>query len=573
MPAITLRPYQREAVDAIYAYLRTTDRNPCCVIPTGGGKTPVMATIAHDVVEKWNGRILILAAVKELLQQTYDTLRLVDPHLPVGLYSAGLNKRDRSAPVTVAGIQSIHRKAFDFDPWNLVLIDEAHQIAPEGDGMYRNFLADCLQANPRTRLVGLTATPYRTSTGMICDPDNLLHEVCYEVGVRELIVQGYLSPLISKTALDCDTSSLHIRRGEFVADEAERLMLDVVEPACREIVRLTADRKSTLVFCQSVKHAEQVRATLERLTGEPCGFVTGETLDLERADSIRRFKSGELKRLVNCNVLTTGFDAPNVDCVALLRPTVSPGLFYQCVGRGFRRCEGKENCLVLDFGGNIKRHGPVDLVTPTKAKGKGTGAPPTKTCPQCKSEILAGYSACPDCGFEFENIRDPKHDQRAADDSILSEGPTDEVLTVDWTDYAVHRKFRAEPGDKPTLRVEYHIGLATVHKEWVCIEHTGFAGNKARAWWEERSQDPFPQSVEHAVAIANAGGLAEAKEIVVRTKPGDKFPRVFAKAVGDKPEATGIMPEAEPEREPGEDEVDDWDVPQVAAVSEEELPF
>lgn len=573
------RPYQQEAIQATYRFLRThPDRNPAIVLPTGAGKSLVMANIAWDAVSKWNGRVLILAAVKELLQQTHDTIKLINPHLPIGLYSAGLGRRDKQAEVLVAGIQSIYKRACEFEPWNLILVDEAHQIPPDGDGMYRQFLNDCRTINPKVRLVGLTATPYRTSTGLICDEDNLLNEICYEVGVRELIVQGFLSPLVSKTAIECNTSGLHIRRGEFVADEAEKLMLDVVGPACREVVRLTESRRSVLIFCQSVKHANTVRAQIEHLTSLRVGLITGESLDLERAEYIAEFRSGAMKYLVNINVLTTGFDAPNVDCVCLLRPTVSPGLYYQMVGRGFRKCSGKEDCLVLDFGGNVKRHGPVDMVQPVIRSGTGSGAPPTKTCPDCKSEILAGYSACPDCGYEFQQMREPSHEPNAANDAVLSETTIESYDVIDAM-YYVHNKRRAEPGDKPTLRCEYAVSLNGIHKEWVCIEHRGFAGNKARAWWQERSNDPFPESVELAAKIANAGGLAEPLELEVHKKPGEKFPRTIVTKLGEKPEATGITLDAEPEYEPGSVEVDEWGMPVAvgetsdARMSEEEVPF
>ena len=173
---------------------------------------------------------------------------------------------------------------------------------------------------------------------MICGPDNLLNHVCYEVGVRELIVQGYLCPLKTKAGRrKVDTSGLHVRGGEFIAGEVEALMDEdsLVRSACREIVEHTRDRHSVLIFAAGVQHALHVQRILGEM-GHECGFVCGETLPFDRAETLKRFKDGDLKYLVNVNVLTTGFDAPNIDCVALLRPTMSPGLYYQMVGRGFR---------------------------------------------------------------------------------------------------------------------------------------------------------------------------------------------------------------------------------------------
>src|SRR5512139_1068126 len=260
---LELRPYQREAVAAIYRHLRERDDNPVCVIPTGGGKTPVMATVCKDAVGRWNGRVLILAHVKELLGQAVDKLHLVAPEMAkkVGIYSAGLKTRDTEHPIIVAGIQSVYKRACEFDAFDLIVIDEAHMIPPDGDGMYRTFLEDARKVNPNVRLIGLTATPYRMKSGMICEPENVLNHVCYEIGVRELIVQGYLCPLVTKSSREkVDTSKLHVRAGEFVAGEVEDLMNtdDRVESACREIVEQTRNRRSVLIFAAGVAHGRHV---------------------------------------------------------------------------------------------------------------------------------------------------------------------------------------------------------------------------------------------------------------------------------------------------------------------------
>ncbi len=392
---LELRPYQQEAMEAIYRHLRERDDNPVCVIPTAGGKTPVMAQLCRDAVGRWGGRVLILAHVRELLEQTRDKIHKVAPEMwmRTGVYSAGLKSRDTDQPIIVAGIQSVYKLACEFDPFDLIIIDEAHTIPPDGDGMYRTFLEDARKVNPRVRLIGLTATPFRMKSGLICAPENILNHVCYEIGVRELIVQGYLCPLVTKASREkVDTSKLHVRAGEFVAGEVEELMNtdSRVESACREIVEQTRNRKSVLVFAAGVAHGQHIAEVMQNEFGVDVGTVFGDTLDFERDQVLSEFKAGALKYLVNVNVLTTGFDAPNIDCVAMVRPTHSPGLFYQVCGRGFRIHPGKENCLVLDFGGNVLRHGPVDAIRVKAAGGNGNGsAAPAKECPRCQSLIAA----------------------------------------------------------------------------------------------------------------------------------------------------------------------------------------
>lgn len=398
-----LRPYQIAAVDAVYEHLRERDDNPCVVIPTGGGKTPVISTICRDAVTQWNGRVLVLAHVKELLQQSAEKLQLICPDVPIGIYSAGLKRRDTVEPVLVAGIQSVYRRPNEIGHFDLILVDECHLIPADGEGMYLSFLEAAKEINPHVRVIGFTATPFRLKSGMICGPENILNHVCYEVGVKELIRDGYLSPLISKAGkAKADTSALHVRAGEFVADEVEALMDgdDIVRDACNEISEHTSDRAACLIFAASVAHAEHVADVLSEATGCDVGCIFGHTVSEDRDDIIGCFKSGSLKYLVNVNVLTTGFDAPHVDCVVLLRPTLSPGLYYQMVGRGFRLAEGKNDCLVLDFGGNVLRHGPVDALT-IKEPGKGDGEAPAKECPECQAIIAASFTACPHCGYEF----------------------------------------------------------------------------------------------------------------------------------------------------------------------------
>jgi DNA repair protein RadD len=531
-----LRPYQIEAVEAVYKYLREHDDNPCVVLPTAAGKTPCLATICKDAVLRWSGRVLILAHVKELLEQAAEKLEAICPEVHVGIYSAGLNRRDTLAPVIIAGIQSVYKRASDLGKFDLIVADECHLISK--DGIYQKFLSEMKEINPDVRLIGLTATPYRMKSGMICAPDNLLNNICYEIGVKELINQGYLCPLVSKAGRrEADTDKLHIRAGEFIASEAEELMNEdnLVLAACEEIISYTRDRKSCLIFSAGIKHAEHIAATLRGEFGVEAECVFGETSSLFREQYIEDFKTGKLKYLINVGVLTTGFDAPNIDCVVLLRPTNSPGLFYQMTGRGFRLHPDKDNCLILDFGGNIMRHGPVDAIT-IKEPGKGNGEAPAKKCPDCNSVIHAAYHTCPDCGYIFPQRDKDKHDSKAATTGIISG-------QVDYTDYdvkavfySVHIKRGADPEDPKTMRVEYCVGFNHYISEWVCPEHTGYARNKFEAWWKKRSNVPPPDTAQEAVNLANDGALAKPSKIIVKSIAGEKFDRIVDYELNPIPE-------------------------------------
>ncbi len=156
---LVLRPYQEAAVAAVYEHLRMRNDNPVVVLPTGAGKSLVIAKLAYDAVCQWLGRVLVVTHVQELVEQNADKIRRASPELKVGVYSAGLRRRDTREAVIVAGIQSIFRRACELDAFDLVIVDEAHTIPPDGDGMYRQFLDDAEVVNPAVRVIGLTATP------------------------------------------------------------------------------------------------------------------------------------------------------------------------------------------------------------------------------------------------------------------------------------------------------------------------------------------------------------------------------------------------------------------------------
>jgi DNA repair protein RadD len=568
---IALRPYQLEAKAAVYDHLRSRDDNPCAVIPTAGGKTPVMASICQDAVGLWQGRVMILAHVKELLEQTANKLHAVCPEVRFGVYSAGLKRRDTTHAVIVAGIQSVYQRACDFDPFDLVVIDEAHMIPPDGDGMYRQFLADAKAVNPNLRIVGFTATPFRLKTGSICTPDGFLNHVCYEVGVRELIVQGYLCPLVTKAGINKpDVDRLHVRGGEYVAGEVEDLMDQdaLVEAACGEIVGYTGNRHAVLIFASGVKHGEHIVAKLKARHGIECGFLTGDTPTPERDAILARFKSGGLKYLCNVNVLTTGFDAPHIDCVALVRPTLSAGLYYQMVGRGFRLHPSKASCLVLDFGGNVLRHGPVDQIR-VKERDAGLGQAPAKECPECHSVVATGYARCPECGYEFPPPERSKHEAKASEAGILSGQVTTETFAVQDVTYSVHTKRGAAEDAPKSLRVDYKLGWHRWQSEWVCLEHDGFARQKAVAWWKKRSREPVPATAAEAVEIASAGGLAPTTSITVRSVSGEDYDRITHHQIGPIPELLERTGDA---KAIGADALD-FPFGYNVAATEEEIPW
>jgi len=509
---LQLRPYQGAAIDAIYAYFTVETGHPLVVIPTAGGKSLVMAAFIQEVFSRWpDERIIILTHVRELISQNFSELIRLWPEAPAGIYSAGLNRRDVQAQILFAGIQSVHKKAYAIQRADLVLVDEAHLIPRSANTTYRRFLGDLTRINPQLKIIGLTATPYRLDSGMLhVGGDALFDDIAFEVSVRELIDEGYLSPLTSKqTSTQLDVSGVGTRGGEFVAGQLEAAVDQdpITRAAIDEVVAYGRDRRSWLLFCAGVGHAQHVcDAVRER--GFSCATIFGHTPKAERDRIIAAFKRGEVRALASMGVLTTGFNAPAVDLIAMLRPTKSTGLYVQMAGRGTRLAPGKDNCLVLDFAGNVARHGPIDLVKPKDKTSDGDGEAPTKVCPTCQTINALAARVCADCGYVFP-APEVQLEATATTRPILSTGRP-EWLDVGAVTYHRHEK----PGRPPSLRVDYHCGLVR-HREWVCLEHDGYARQKAATWWRRRDgSSDVPATVDEA--LARADELRQPVQIAVR---------------------------------------------------------
>jgi DNA repair protein RadD len=512
---INLRPYQKEAIDSTFRYFADNDGNPLIVLPTGTGKSVVIAEFCRQTLKDWpDTKILVVTHVRELIKQNHDELKTLWPEAPAGINSAGLKKRDYDPSIVFCGIQSVHKKASNFVKVDLVLIDEVHLVPRKTNTMYQRFLSNLKIMNPHMRVIGLTATPYRLDSGLLhTGKEALFDAVSYEAELKDMVDQGYLTRLMSKQPKTrLDVSSVSIRGGEFVAGELERAVdrTDVNESVVREIVVLGAERKSWLIFCAGVKHATHI-AEIVRRYGVSCETIFGDTPSAERDRIVRDFKAGKIRALASMGVLTTGFNAPIVDLLAILRPTESTGLYIQIMGRGMRNSPGKEDCLVLDFAGNVARHGPVDRVNPKKPRqSDGEGVAPTKTCPKCQSIVFAGTSECPDCGYKWPPTP-IAIDQTATTLPVMSMNAPSEWFKVNSVSYRLHKK----AGSPDSMRVEYRCGIA-LHSEWVCFDHKGYPHDKALRWWQRRMTGPGILPKSTADAIEKSESLRKPTEIKVR---------------------------------------------------------
>ena len=404
-----LRYYQEESLAALLDYFQTKpiDSNPLLVLPTAAGKTIVFS----HLIKELNGndrRFMILAHRQELVSQAKDKLLNVWPDAPVGILAASLKSYDTEAPVLIASRDTLaSSKRLDAVPGvDYIIVDEAHHIAPIKTTRYRKVL-DAMREKKPCRIVGVTATPYRMGQGYIYGDklDHFFKDIAYQISIPQLVQDGYLSRLSafavkSQAVIDTKDVRLKFKGGDYREGDLEKVVLS--EPLIMEIFNDWMDkaylkgRSATVFFCVSVLHAEKMCLFLQQ-QGIKAEVVTGDTPTKDRERILKEFDSGVIHALCNVGVLTEGWDAPRTDCLALLRPTQSLGLYVQMCGRGMRPYPDKENCLMLDYGENMVRHGCLDEAVPQDERVDAK----IKVCELCFGVSPTSFKECRECGEPF----------------------------------------------------------------------------------------------------------------------------------------------------------------------------
>lgn len=518
-----LRYYQEEAVGSVFQYFGSNKGNPIIAMPTGTGKSIVIAEFCRRVMEYFPGqRIVVATHVKELISQNHEKLIGHWPSAPAGIFSASVGRRD-VAPITFVGIQTVAKIADAFGWTDLLIIDECHLVGDGQNTQYLQFIQALKTINPCLKVIGLTATPFRLGMGMITD-GGIFTDICYDITERQmfnrLIAEGFISPLVCrKTVTELDVSAVHKVAGEYQQRELQDAVdkAPITAAALREMAELGHDRWHWLIFSAGISHATHISEMLN-LMGIPAAVVSGDMPMAERERVLREYKAGKYRAVVNNNVLTTGFDFPGIDLIGMLRPTSSPGLWVQMLGRGTRPCEGKDNCLVLDFAGNTRRLGPINDPVIPKKKGKGGGGTaPVRICPNCNSYNHASVRVCECCAYEFPVVI--KIEATASLQQVVADDlPQIVSFKVDSVGYFEHSK----PGKPCSMKVVYTCGLRRFD-QWVCFEHSSYAGHRAKLWWEERANKPSPTTVKEA--LQRSGELKA--PAFIRVWINTKYPEVM----------------------------------------------
>ncbi len=481
-PVIKSRYYQRAALKAFLADLAARE-NPLCVLPTGSGKSLVIAA----VIKQLSMPVLVLSHMRELLEQDAAALRSIAPDIQQGFYSAGLKEKRGHLPVVFGSVQSVYRSLPALGKRSLILIDEAHLAPRDADAMY----AKVFKHFSLALRGGFTATNQRLDSGSLTSgPDAWFSKVSYEIGVKELIEKGYLLPLAGVlTEHQADLSGVRTRMGDFIASQAEAAVtktLDVRE-VVKDIAYLAQRRRNWLLFAAGVAHAESIVDELARHQID-VALITGETPSEQRRETINRFKRGDLRALVNVGVLTTGFDAPQTDCIISLRPTKSPVLWQQIMGRGMRLAPGKENCLLLDFVGNLERLGGAGCVVKMQDRRQEIS--------EARKEVTRSRT--------LDEPIDPKYQEVSLADPMKS-GASFEARVEKVRYFIVPSK--RFPG-KSMLIASYSLiddMQRTIEaRAFVAVEFPGRAQYHAKRWFAARgvARDEVPHKAHAALALA-----------------------------------------------------------------------
>lgn len=523
-----LRDYQQFGVDEFFCYYEGGGKEDSLLVyPTGTGKSLLIAEIIRRMrASAPHTRVMMLTHVKELIEQNFDKLKTIWPHAPAGIYSAGIGRKDTMYPITFGGAQSVVGNIAQFDKIDLLIIDECHRIPKGNKTTYQKIIQFLKNVNPRMVVLGLTATPYRMGGGTLLEMGlfgHILVDASEFQAFNWFFDQGYLatlSPFLTDTQIDL--SGVNKQGGDFVQKQLQKASdkEEITHAAVCEMVHAaqTQDRNHWLIFATGVEHCNHIVTEIQE-QGYTAVAVHSKMKEKERDENIKLFLEGKVTALVNMGVLTTGFDAPFVDMIGILRATDSASLWVQILGRGTRPyyAEGydlttqqgrldaiayseKPDCLVLDFAGNTPRLGPInDPVTPKKKK-KGGGDAPVRIC-DCGFMMHPSIRTCPKCGQYFPP--EIKFSAHAGSDVLIAkkkkEAPPPEVHVFKVNNMFFKRK-GGRTGKPDYIEISYHCGLRKFTMPF-CLEHEGFASKRARDWWRAATDcdDSVPQSIHEAM--------------------------------------------------------------------------
>lgn len=466
---ITLRPYQAKAIDDSAKAIAGGAKRVLLIAPTASGKSIIIGGIADRATKRKPGtRILVLCSSSHILAQNETKIKLIAPRLRTGIYCAGLGRKDVNADVILASRDSLGRNPTAAGEFQGIIVDEAHQVEVDLEDS-KTMYARIINAQPYKWIVGCTGTPWRLSGGKIWGKDKFFEKISCNISMETLRKEGFLVPYrFPPIAAKIDTSEVErSSTGDFAINQLDKVAsAEATIRACiNEWFHLGVTRNVTLFFCVTRAHAKRTAELVKEMYGIDCGYIDGEVTGSTRVSLLDQIRDSQFRCFCSVGVLTTGFDAPVVDCVCLLRPTLSASLFVQMCGRGLRPYRDKTDLLILDMAGNFDRFGSLEtpmVNTPPPPIGDGTGNGGREItymeCPSCKAIIPSFAKSCRYC---LEVLKTEKEE-------VFTKLKWYAIISIEIMDYTTAKGEKAK-------RITYHINSSKLRlHEYFLINRGGW---------------------------------------------------------------------------------------------------
>lgn len=499
MEKLELRPYQSDAVGAIKDALRKKE-TALLAAPCAAGKTVIFSEIIHWL-HSAGRRCLVLLDRENLVTQTANRLREYIGS-DVSIACASVGKKNLRKNVVVASRQTLApmlRNGHKSTEFNIVILDEAHLCAQNGKGQYAQILKQLKENNPRLRLLGCTATPYRMAGGKIYGDGKLFANLDHAIKTQDLLDAGYLVPLTWKIRQSDLLRQLDLVKksstGELNETEQAAILgqATFVQGVYDVWLQYAVDRK-TAVFALNIAHAEAIQGVFKANGVKTYIIHSKLSVDIVRT-RIEAFAKGD-GVIINVGILTIGSDIPAISAIILARRTMSTALFFQIIGRGARLFPGKTECLVLDLCGNALIHG-IDPDNPIRQEHEeGKGEPKVKVCPMCETPCGLNAATCNHCGFQFplpEREEEDLHETGKPGELVDFQGFVTQPCRL-----VIYRAYRSRTGSIPTIEAGYFGENGPAVRQWLCPEHPHktFPQLKAARYWRDLGgKYPIPRTV------------------------------------------------------------------------------
>ena len=543
-----LRPYQTTALNALWSALQV-ESNVLLEAACSAGKTLLFSKLTQRLLrENPSFRVLILMDRNILVTQTRDRLIEIAPDLQmdIGIVCASVsNHKITHKRITIASRQSLINLLDEFEPVQLIIVDEGHLMAvpqrnaEEPPDQYGKIIQTLQEYNPKTRMLAVTATPFRLNHGYIYGNKNTqgclpyFNEVHHRITVGELERLGFLAPLVGKTVclegLEKRLEGVLLVGGEYNLGTISDIMSEGihVKSAVEAWKEYASDREKTIAFCVTISHAEKMAEAFNS-EGIPAIAIHSGLDDMTNYVRMESLRNGGHKVFCSVAKLTTGLDVTDIDCILMARPTKSAALYKQKLGRGQRIAPGKTDCLVIDMVGNNSEFGTdLDKLKIRYKRGlDSSGKAVSKECPQCSVDLHPAIRICPECDFEFPGMIDMEADKPDMMDTEYGSQPPEWMVVSDMF-INVHRSKNSNK-DLLRIRLETEGGLLskTTANLWICFPedgYTGYAVEKGRTIWKTMTEEQRPPESASG-ALERLSEIRQPERILVDNS--SKFPEV-----------------------------------------------